>query len=57
MLAGLPAGFRVRAVEDTELLRLDAADAASLLALLARRGGADRASRRRDAPARRPAHA
>jgi len=36
MLAGLPAGFRVRAVQDTELLRLDAADAASLLALLAR---------------------
>jgi CBS domain-containing protein len=40
MLAGLPAGFQVRAVEDTVLLRLAAADAASVLALLARPGRA-----------------
>jgi CBS domain-containing protein len=38
MLAGLPPGFRVRAAEDTVLLRLAAADAASVLALLARPG-------------------
>ena len=38
MLAGLPPGFQVRAAEDTVLLRLAAADAASLLALVARPG-------------------